>query len=184
MMFLRLLGGAARAYLGDRYWSEILVGKPPPGAEAVDWGPAVIHVSSVAVSMPPHRGAVFKQRPKHNRRLCLFRAQSWVGRGWRRWPKRRSRRRKPTRLAWVSPRRAGGTVKVRFSCGHQNGPRSHLPARLTRPSHSGTSITDSLHTAIRHDNGRPQGRFVPYRDADFLNRSNIEFCYRYRKTVG
>jgi hypothetical protein len=30
-------------------------------------------------SMPPHRGAVFKQRPRHNKRLCLFRALPLVG---------------------------------------------------------------------------------------------------------
>jgi hypothetical protein len=37
------------------------------------------HLSSVARSSPPHRGAVFKQRPKHNKRLCLFRALLLVG---------------------------------------------------------------------------------------------------------
>jgi hypothetical protein len=35
---------------------------------------AVTHFSSVAGSMPPHRGAVLKQRPEHNL-LCLFRAR-------------------------------------------------------------------------------------------------------------
>jgi hypothetical protein len=63
---------------GDRYKSEILVGESPPGVESVDWGPAVMLLSSAAGSMPPHRGAVFKQRPKHNKRLCLFRALSLV----------------------------------------------------------------------------------------------------------
>jgi hypothetical protein len=27
----------------------------------------------------PHRGEVFKQRHKHNKRVCLFRAVLWVG---------------------------------------------------------------------------------------------------------
>jgi hypothetical protein len=40
--------------------------------------PAVIHFSSVANSMPPRRGAVFKQHPQHNL-LCLFRARLLVG---------------------------------------------------------------------------------------------------------
>jgi hypothetical protein len=31
--------------------------------EEVDWRPAVMLLSSVAGSMPPHRDAVFKQRP-------------------------------------------------------------------------------------------------------------------------
>jgi hypothetical protein len=48
---------------GDRYKSEILLGEPPPGAEEVDWGPAVMLLSRVAHSMPPYRGGVLKQRP-------------------------------------------------------------------------------------------------------------------------
>jgi hypothetical protein len=41
---------------------------------------AVAHISSVAGSLPPRRGASFKQRPKHNKRLCLFRARLlWAG---------------------------------------------------------------------------------------------------------
>jgi hypothetical protein len=34
--------------------------------------------SSVALFLPPRRGAFFKQRPKHNL-LCLFRALLWAG---------------------------------------------------------------------------------------------------------
>jgi hypothetical protein len=59
---------------GDRYKSEILPGEPPPGAEEVDWGPAVMLLSSVAVSLPPHRGAVFKQCPQ-----CFGRGFGWGG---------------------------------------------------------------------------------------------------------
>jgi hypothetical protein len=39
---------------------------------------AVMLLSSVAGSMPPHRGTVFNQRPKHNL-LCLVRALPLVG---------------------------------------------------------------------------------------------------------
>jgi hypothetical protein len=129
------------------------------------------HLSSVAGSLPPHRGAVFKQRPKHNKRLCLFRAQRWVGgdasiqhgtffaavlwRGIQATPQARQKvvpvsgatlggawamaetkipAAKTCELAWVSPRRAGGTVKVRFSRCHQNGPRFRQSTRLTAPS--------------------------------------------------
>jgi hypothetical protein len=58
---------------GDRYWSEILVGDPPPDAKAVDW----------------------------------------------KWVEEKAKTKIPAamtyELAWASPRRAGGTVKVRFS---------------------------------------------------------------------
>jgi hypothetical protein len=40
-------------------------------------GRGVIDGSSVAGSLRPRRGRIFKQRPKHNKRLCLFRAQCW-----------------------------------------------------------------------------------------------------------
>jgi hypothetical protein len=43
-----------------------------------DGAPAVMLLSSVAGSLPPHRGAVFKQRLQHNL-LCLFRARLLVG---------------------------------------------------------------------------------------------------------
>jgi hypothetical protein len=49
---------------GDRYWSEILSGEPPLGVGEVDWRPAVMLFSSVAGSLPPRRGGVFKQRPQ------------------------------------------------------------------------------------------------------------------------
>jgi hypothetical protein len=58
---------------GDRYWSEILVGDPPPDAKAVDWAA----VEAMA-------------RKKIPAALTY-------------------------ELAWGSPRRAGGTEKVRFS---------------------------------------------------------------------
>jgi hypothetical protein len=37
------------------------------------------HFSSMAHSLPPRRGTSFKQRPKHNKRLCLFRALPLAG---------------------------------------------------------------------------------------------------------
>jgi hypothetical protein len=144
--------------------------------------------------LPPHRGAVFKQRPQHNL-LCLFRARllggarlgrpilvgdfgggaaagggggglgtggdasiqrggffaaaPWHGiqatppaqlvvpvsgvfiGGVVEMAKTRIPAAKTYELAWVSPRRAGGTVKVRFSCGHQNAPRFRQSTRLT-----------------------------------------------------
>jgi hypothetical protein len=149
-----------------------------PGSGAVV-GSAVILLSSVAGSMPPHRGTVFKQRPRRFGGGCwvggdtffqrggfyaaapwrifqatpsMFRAQCWVGRGWTKRPKRKSRRLRPTRLAWVSPRRAGGTVKVRFS--FDTAPVSTNPP--THPSHNGTHITDSLSTTIQNGRGRGQ----------------------------
>jgi hypothetical protein len=45
---------------------------------------AVTLLSSMARSLPPRRGAVFKQHPKHNKRLCLFRALLRVGHVWQR----------------------------------------------------------------------------------------------------
>jgi hypothetical protein len=39
----------------------------------------VIDGSSVAGSLRPRRGRSFEQHPKHNKRLCLFRAVLWSG---------------------------------------------------------------------------------------------------------
>jgi hypothetical protein len=70
---------------------------------------AVIHFSSMARSLPPHRGAVFKQRPKHNKRLCLFRAQV------EKMAKKEIPAAKTYKLSWGCPRWTGGMVKVSFS---------------------------------------------------------------------
>jgi hypothetical protein len=77
---------------GDRYWSEILVGDPPLGAEKVAGGDASIQRGG---SMPPHRGTVFKQRPHRFGRGC------WVG--LRRWLRRKSRQRRPTNWPGAAP---------------------------------------------------------------------------------
>jgi hypothetical protein len=48
----------------------------PSPVRALLWA-AVIHLSSVADSMPPHRGRVFKQRPKHNKGWACFGRGCW-----------------------------------------------------------------------------------------------------------
>jgi hypothetical protein len=83
------------------------------------------------------RGGFYAAAPWHGVQATPSPVRALPLVGWWRWPGRRSRRRRPTRLARVSPRRAGETVvKVRFSCGHQNGPRSRQSTRLRACSKS------------------------------------------------
>jgi hypothetical protein len=83
------------------------------------------------------RGAVFKQRPKHNKRLCLFRALSLVERGWRRWLRRKSRRRRPTNCPGAVPagREEGKQPGIRPNAPFPSRPggiRSGKPLRLRK----------------------------------------------------
>jgi hypothetical protein len=80
----------------------------------------------VARSLPPHRGTVFKQRQAQQKVVPV--SGAFIGGAWvEEKAKTKIPAAKTYELAWVNPRRAGGTVKVRFSCGHQNGPRFHHP---------------------------------------------------------
>jgi hypothetical protein len=65
---------------------------------------------------------------------------------------------KTYKLSWASPRRAGGTVRVRFSCGHQNGPLPRLSIRLIAPSLR-KNVVDSLKTDVL---AKPRGRTASY----------------------
>jgi hypothetical protein len=72
---------------------------------------------------------------------------------------------KTYKLVWVSPRRAGETVvKVRFSCGHQNGPRTRQSARLTTPSHH----KKELQTASAMPPQTATGEVCPHRPREVL----------------
>jgi hypothetical protein len=112
----------------DRRWEYLVPvedsrGEPSPEVVPVDWA---------AIDVFFQRGAFYAAAPWRGIQTTPSPVRALPLVGWKKCPRRKSRRRRPTHLAWVSPRRAGGMVKVRFSCGHQNGPRFRQSIRLKR----------------------------------------------------
>jgi hypothetical protein len=145
---------------GDRYRSEILVGEPPPGAGEVDGGDTFLQRGAF-FSAAPWR--IFQAMPQAQQKVVPV-SGTVVGRGvGGEKAKTKIPVAKTYKLAWVSPRRAGGTVKVRFSCGHQNGPRTRQSTRLTAPSPRAKRQWTASKTTVPK---KPRGKSVPHPSAD------------------